>query len=86
MSSKYAPLEIHLRNSGEPVVSMTFQEVESVVGTPLPRSAFTYRAWWGNQMDVTNRPQARAWIRAGYLVEDVQQHSNRGSVRFRRAR
>ena len=48
MTSKYAPLESHLRDSGRVHVPMTFSEVEHVIGAPLPPAAFKHRALWSN--------------------------------------
>jgi hypothetical protein len=48
---------------------MTFQEVESVIGGPLPASARKHRPWWAN--DATGHAHARAWLEAGYRTGDV---------------
>jgi putative addiction module component (TIGR02574 family) len=64
---------------------MTFADVAKVLGEPLPHSAFTYREWWANQTDAANRPQARAWIEAGFSVDEVHQNGNAGWVEFVRA-
>lgn len=85
MASKYETLEIYLREQAANTrqISMSFNEIEAVIGSPLPRSAFTYREWWSNQKDVSNRPQAKAWLAAGYEVDSVRQSSTSGSVVFR---
>jgi hypothetical protein len=70
---KYEPLENHLRSSGEASVSLTFRHIERILGAPLPRSAREYREWWSNQADTSNRPQAAAWLNAGYRVDEVHQ-------------
>ena len=86
MKSKYEPLEGHLktRRASQREVSLSFAEIESIIGARLPKSAYTYREWWSNQADVSNRPQAKAWISAGYKVESVQQRRDSGVVRFKR--
>ena len=75
MSAKYEPLELHLRAlpSTTATVSMTFKEIESIIGATLPRSAYQYREWWSNQKDTSNRPQAKSWIGAGFTVDTVHQ-------------
>lgn len=85
MASKYEALEIYLRDqvAKRPQVTMSFKEIEAVIGAPLPRSAFTYREWWSNQKEYSNRPQAKAWLNAGYEVDSVSQRSTAGSVNFR---
>lgn len=86
MRSKYQPLEEHLesRRRGTQQLTLSFAEIENILGDRLPQSAYTYREWWSNQSDVSNRPQAKAWISAGYEVETVQQQPGRGTVRFKR--
>ena len=48
---------------------MTFQQVESVIGGPLPASARRHRPWWAN--DATGHAHAQAWLEAGYRTEQV---------------
>lgn len=67
--SKYAPLAEHLRSSGRATVSMSFDEIEQVIGAPLPQSAFTHRAWWSN--NPTNNVMTHAWLEAGYTTAEV---------------
>ena len=86
MKTKYYPLEEHLSYRGreQPQITMTFAEIEKILGAQLPPSSYKHRAWWSNQSDLSNRPQARAWIAAGFEVEHVQQQRDHGTVRFRR--
>ncbi|MFN0194671.1 MAG: hypothetical protein ACKVP5_22295 [Aestuariivirga sp.] len=63
-------------------ITLRFQEIEPIVGARLPPSAYNHREWWSNQSDVSNRPQARSWIDAGFKVDMVQQHPRDGVVRF----
>ena len=88
MPSKYEPLELYLRAipSTTKEVTLSFAEVERIVGTPLPASAKSHRPWWGNQKDSKTRPQAHAWLSAGFEVDTVNQGGGNASVRFRRAR
>ncbi len=65
-------------------LSMTFREIEEIIGVRLPRSAFEYREWWSNQTDVSNRPQAKAWTRAGFRLSEVRQSPTSGQVWFER--
>jgi hypothetical protein len=85
--SKYEPLENHLKStpSRERVVTFRFDELNALLGTPLPASAYMHRAWWGNQRETTNRPQAKAWQSAGFEVDSVNQSRSIGWVRFRRS-
>ena len=66
---KYAPLQRHLRAQIGSRIPMTFQQVESVIGGPLPASARRHRPWWAN--DATGHAHASAWLGAGYRTEQV---------------
>lgn len=84
--TKYEPLQDYLSNLSQEKsnVSISFKQIEEILGAPLPRSAYTYRAWWGNQQDSKNRPQAHAWLSAGFSVASVQQRPQGGVVEFHR--
>lgn len=87
MQTKYEPLELHLRAVPAETreVTLSFAEIEQILGAPLPASAKAHRPWWGNQKDSKTRPQAHAWLSAGFLVDTVNQGNSNGSVRFKRA-
>lgn len=86
MRTKYEPLEHYLRKTASQVreVTIQFSELERILGAPLPQSAFAHRPWWGNQKDSKGRPQAHAWLAAGFEVDTVIQTRGSGWVRFRR--
>jgi len=86
MRGKYEPLELHLRATPSKVreVTLSFSEVERILGAPLPASALSHRQWWENQRDSKTRPQAQAWLAAGFVVDTVSQGRPNGSVRFKR--
>jgi len=69
MSSKYAPLESHLRDSGRARVPMTFSEIEHLLGARLPPAALRHRALWSN--NAGNWVMTKAWLAAGYETEKV---------------
>jgi DNA-binding transcriptional regulator YiaG len=75
--SKYEPLYQLLRRSGKDELTLTFAEVERLVGS-LPDSAFE-RGWWSNRK---NALQAGAWMEAGYHVEELD--TVRKRVMFRK--
>ena len=66
---KYDPLHHYLRQQIGSRIPMTFQQIESVIGCPLPASARRHRPWWAN--DATGHAHANAWLRAGYRTEQV---------------
>lgn len=77
---KYEPLENFLRKTPQDVQSLSFGEVEAILGQPLPPSARKYEAWWSN--NPTGHVNAQAWLRAGYRAEQIDIHG--GHVVFRR--
>ena len=64
--SKYYPLFIYLKDSGQDEVSLTLSQIETLLNTSLPRSAWTHRGWWSNRSKGAH--QATAWMDAGYHV------------------
>ena len=67
--SKYYSLEQYLRNNPNTKITLTFREIEEILGFSLPNSAHTYPdAWWGN--DITHT-QACSWLNAGWEVKSV---------------
>lgn len=66
---KYDPLRLYLRQQTRSRVPMTFQQVEAVIGGPLPASARRHRPWWAN--DARGHAHADAWLGAGYRTEQV---------------
>lgn len=67
--SKYNPLYSHLRQQGAEEVTLTFAQIEALIGERLPFSARTQRAWWSNRKQ--GAVQAQAWMGAGYHVEEL---------------
>jgi hypothetical protein len=67
MSIKYQNLTEHLANLEEEVWDASFEEIQVVLGIPLPESAFLYPAWWANQ----GRAQSRAWEGAAWKTKRV---------------
>lgn len=66
--SKYDKLYDYLKRELE--VSFSYSELEQIIGTSLPPSAFTDRTWWGNTFNPT-RSQAHSWLNAGWKVHKV---------------
>lgn len=64
---KYTSLEKMLSSSAQDEVNMAFAELETVLGFPLPASAYNHRPWWANG----GHSQAFAWLNAGYKVAQV---------------
>lgn len=70
---RYDPLQNFLAATPAHIQTtvLSFAQIEQLIQTSLPNSAHQYREWWANQTDVSDRPQARAWMLAGYLVQEV---------------
>ena len=62
MVRRYEALTSELADRSEVVVSLTFRELDRLVGG-LPASARTYAAWWSNSR--TSQPHSRYWLDAG---------------------
>ena len=66
--SKYEPLQHFLAGSKASVLPMSFDEIERILGFPLPPSQ-AHRAWWSN--NPSNNVMTKAWLAAGYETEQV---------------
>lgn len=80
--AKYSALSQHLSALTANSVSLTFSEIEQIIGDKLPRSAFEHQAWWANESEGTHT-WAHLWQAAGWLKESVD--LARMIVTFRRA-
>ena len=77
--SKYEPLTDYLRTHRGDACSLSFPDIERIIGCSLPASAREHRSWWGNDRTHT---QARAWMQAGFGAELTSRRVER--VVFRR--
>jgi Txe/YoeB family toxin of Txe-Axe toxin-antitoxin module len=66
---KYLPLAYFLLHSVDDRVTLTFEEIERLIGKRLPSSASLYREWWANEP--RGHVQARAWLGVGRKVQSV---------------
>ena len=65
--SKYFNLTTHLAGLDENVWEASFEEIQNILGMPLPPSAYQYPAWWANQ----GRAQSLAWQGAAWETRRV---------------
>ena len=65
--SSSAPLASWLEGASSPV-TLSFQDLEDIIGQALPPSARRHRAWWANN---PGRTLARQWLAAGWRAEQV---------------
>ena len=66
---KYEPLGQFLKRQRTDEVSMTFAEIERLLGAKLPPKAQHHRAWWSN--NPTNNVMTKVWLAAGFRTEQV---------------
>jgi hypothetical protein len=66
--TKYEKLGPFLRQQDTSEISMTFDEVEEVIGHPLPASS-RYPAWWSN--NPFNNVMTKVWLKVGFKTEQV---------------
>ena len=79
---KYTPFEEWLTEQAkfQKNIRIKFENIEEILGESLPDSANKHRAWWANDY---SHPEAVAWIRAGWLVDNVD--FNTKDVTFRQS-
>ncbi len=68
--SRYEPLAQFLRGRNESVWEASFEEVEQILGFPLPPSAYRHSAWWANQQG-KGHSQVTGWAGAGWRKRRV---------------
>ena len=82
MAKKYDPLESYLAqvSSKEAEVVLSFAQIEQIIGANLPPDAYNPSGtWWRNTNDA-KRPQAKAWLSAGWKIAASNQAGKQ--VRF----
>lgn len=84
--SKYEPLGIYLMSIPHAMseITLSFAQLEELLRTRLPASAFDYRAWWSNEEIDGRHVQSHAWLSAGFVVDAVSPKRHGGWVRFKR--
>lgn len=68
--SKYMKLSQFLarRARGLSEITLSFREIEKIIGERLPESARTRKVWWSN---VRGRMPSEAWLTVGWAVKEV---------------
>lgn len=81
---KYLPLDEWFRK--QPVtakkIKLTFDQVEAILGTALPKSASKLTTWWTN-VHPKIQSHRTAWLNHGWIVEEFDLQTRR--VTFVRA-
>jgi CBS domain-containing protein len=71
LEEKYARLGQHLSQipRGQERISVTFSEVEEIIGSPLPATAREHRSWWAN--NAATHPHSEQWLKASWRVVSI---------------
>jgi hypothetical protein len=81
---KYLPLDEWFRNqpTATTQIELTFDQVEEILGTPLPKSATKLMTWWTN-VQPNIQSHRTAWLNHGWVVSEFDLGARR--VKFIRA-
>jgi hypothetical protein len=82
--SKYSKLTEHLVSWDSDDLTVSFEELEKILGFPLPRSAYSYPAWWANQAG-EGHSQSSAWQSVGWRTGELDIANERVSFSRRAA-
>ena len=81
--SKYTPLYAYLSAQTAPQLTLTLQEIESILGDRLPPSAYRHIQWWSNSATKAY-PYSHAWTDTGYRTVHVQSTLHQGFITFQK--
>ncbi|MFX1538039.1 MAG: hypothetical protein ACFFDI_27915 [Promethearchaeota archaeon] len=68
-TSKYCSLGEYLIDKEVDQATLTFSDIEEILGFPLPKSARKFRTWWAN--DSTHSHAVNGWLDYGWRVKDI---------------
>ena len=83
MIGKYSALKEFLKQHREKKIVLTLNQIEIIINSKLPKSAYSYPAWWS---DPSTHPQVRNWSDIGWKVEIHSEKSKIAWVRFRKVK
>lgn len=81
--NKYDPLNKYLSKQTVSRLTLSFDEIEHILGDKLPSSAHNYQMWWSNSKTLAH-PYSRAWIDAKYKTINVLQSILKKQMTFER--
>ena len=83
VGAPYQPLYKYLDETHAQILVLTFEEVEALIGFPLPSLALTLPEWWADaSADGAPSPQSRSWNDAHMTAKA---HLSTKTVVFERA-
>ena len=68
-TSKYHSLYIYLSQQEQRELTLSFADIEHIIGTALTPTARTNKGWWSNRKK--HALQADSWQHAGYVVANL---------------
>jgi hypothetical protein len=75
---KYSAIAEHLSQQTVDHLTLSFEEIEALIGTSLPPSARNYRAWWSRDASGTHA-WVNQWEDAGWRLEEVSLNEGRAA-------
>ncbi len=77
---KYLPLEQWFRKqpTSSAQIELTFDEVEAILGAPLPASATKLKTWWTNVLPKIQSHRT-AWLNNDWAVAEFDQQARQVS-------
>jgi hypothetical protein len=74
--TKYLPLEEWFRNqpATKKRITLSFDQVEAILGHPLPASAIKPKTWWTN-VQPKIQSHRTAWLNNGWMVKEFDQQA-----------
>lgn len=79
--SKYDPLNRFLSQQSTDRITLTFSEIEAILGFTLPASVHRHTAWWSNSSTKAH-PYSQAWTDAGFYTVDVSTTQHAEKITF----
>lgn len=78
MAGKYIPFENYLRSlpANQSEVSLHFEQIEKILKSKLPSSAYEDHRWWEHKTEGNHR-NTRAWSNAGWRIESLEVSAKR---------
>lgn len=72
MTGKYTPLENYFHDlpKSQSEVTLRFEQIEKILKSKLPASAYEDRRWWDHETE-GNHVNKRAWSNAGWKIKSL---------------
>ena len=74
MEKKYIPLAAFFESASAEELTLTYNEIENILGQQLPNAAYLNASWWRKKKAPFSHFEA--WLSSGYYVQKVRIGSN----------